>query len=141
MSKACPKCNEKAIEVRQETVNNFLSTKLYEANRDWYCCINSNCDICYFDTKEVINTNSLKVKLWFKHTSDDVMICYCAGITRSEIKEAVNKGCFSIDAVRTYLKKHNMGECIVKNPLGRCCHEVFKKEIENCIDAVEENEV
>ncbi|BAT72382.1 conserved hypothetical protein [Thermosulfidibacter takaii ABI70S6] len=59
----------------------------------------------------------------------DEIICWCAGITRKEIEEAVKRGARTEKEVRDTLNKWERGKCKEKNPKGVCCSTDFAKAI------------
>jgi bacterioferritin-associated ferredoxin len=61
----------------------------------------------------------------------DNVVCFCSWISRHEIDIAVANGCDTIELVRNYLGKTNVGECDTKNPSGKCCHPEFLQAIKN----------
>lgn len=128
----CPVCGSPSVKVAAKTVKKITGShkgpKKGSAD-DWYACIDRDCQYAFFSRNVSFKVSDLKVRLFYKDGSDNVPICYCAGITRGEIKEAVKKDCTSIGQVHKFTGKHKTGDCIKKNPLGKCCHQVFKWEI------------
>lgn len=124
----CPACGQPGVRVREDAVKynivNFKH-KHKDSHTKWNICINPGCDISYFSGKEQFRTSDLKKPLFFKDSSDDVPICYCSGLTRGEIREAVQNGCKTIREVQKYTKKNVTGHCETRNPLGKCCRNVF----------------
>ena len=57
------------------------------------------------------------------------VICYCAGITREEIRQAVMMGARREEEVRIITGKTQQGLCHEKHPQGTGCQEEFEKEI------------
>ncbi len=55
----------------------------------------------------------------------DEIICWCAGITKREIEEAVKQGAKTEKEVRAILNKWEKGNCEKKNPKGVCCSTDF----------------
>lgn len=64
------------------------------------------------------------------------IICYCSDLKRGEIRNAVKNGCRTIADVRKYTGKNTTGQCAEKNPSGKCCHDVFKEEINRAVEAL-----
>lgn len=125
----CPKCNGLGVKVELSTVRNLVLEKykkLVENNVNWCICSDKKCDVIYFSPNSIYTKSDVKVKVWFKElSSEEVPICYCSNITNFEIMEAVKNGCKSIMDVQNYTKKNITGKCRYKNPLGRCCRDVF----------------
>lgn len=99
----------------------------------WSVCVNPACDCSYFSKTMELSTADLNVQLFFKDESDSVPICYCSNITRGEVKEAVKNGCKSIDDIQNYTKKDLTGLCEERNPLGKCCRNVFLRTISDSL--------
>lgn len=128
----CPKCGQPAIAVDFKTVEYNLidSAKLtIESNVKWNICNNPNCDCSYFSKRQIFKTTDLIKPLFFKDSGDNVPICYCSDLTRGEIKNAVKQGMKTIDDVQKFTKKNISGLCEERNPLGKCCRNVFLKTI------------
>ena len=52
---------------------------------------------------------------------DAQIICYCKGITKAAIVQAVGDGARTLDDIRRMTTACTGGECKTKNPSGRCC--------------------
>jgi len=128
----CPKCGLPAIAVNVEAVSfnvNESSKALVDVKNKWSVCVNPDCDCSYFSKRLTFRTSDLIAPLFFKDDSDNVPICYCSNLTRGEIKNAVKNGSKSIDDVQKYTEKDITGLCQARNPLGKCCRNVFLKAI------------
>lgn len=133
----CPKCGFPAISVNEKAVrfNVIDSLKpMIEPNLKWSICNNPLCDCSYFSKKHNFKTTDLIKPLFFKDNSDNVPICYCSDLTRGEINNAVKKGKRTIDEVQEFTQKDITGHCEERNPLGKCCRNVFLKTISDSID-------
>ncbi len=127
----CPTCGLKGKKVKYKTVKSIVRKEVKKSD-SYQICLNSNCEIVYFNNSESIsyNLSDLKVKVWFKDVADEnVPICYCSNLTRKEIKEAVVKGYTTISEIRNYTGKNITGNCLTENPTGQCCHRALNKEI------------
>jgi len=134
MYKVCLKCGLPALNVNKATVLEQLKATLIIAEYDEvYICVNPNCEIAYFTQGTTIKINDLKEPLFFKDQSANVSICYCAGLTRAEIKNAVKNGCKTIAQIRAFTGKKKNSNCKVRNPLGECCHNSFLYEIDKAL--------
>jgi len=130
----CPKCGFPAIGVNEKAVRfNIIDSKkgMISAPSKWSMCNNPNCDCTYFSKNIIFNTSDLIVSLFFKDASDNVPICYCSNLTRREIQNAVKNGCKTIDDVQNYTKKNITEFCEERNPLGKCCRNVFLRTIKD----------
>ncbi len=128
----CPQCGSPAIPVNEKAVifNLIDSIKpLVEMNMNWSICNNPNCSCSYFSKKQIFQLTDLIKPLFFKDFSDDVPICYCSDLTRGEIKNAVRTGKKTIDEVQEFTQKNITDLCTERNPLGKCCRNVFLKNI------------
>jgi len=137
MIQICPKCGLPAVAVNVEAVKyNVVESlqNLINLEKKWSVCINPDCDCSYFSKTRELATADLNVPLFFKDKSDNVPICYCSNLTRGEIKEAIKNGCKSIDDVQNYTKKDITGLCEERNPLGKCCRNVFLRTITDSLN-------
>ena len=128
----CPKCGIPAISVNQNAVSYNLTDaakQLFELNLKWSICNNPPCDCSYFSKRHIFATGDLIKPLFFKDNNDNVPICYCSDLTRGEIIHAVENRCRNIDEVQTFTQKNITGFCEERNPLGKCCRNVFLKTI------------
>jgi bacterioferritin-associated ferredoxin len=128
----CPYCGQPGIRVKEDAVR-FNIVNFKRKNKDskarWNICINPVCECSYFSGKDIYGISDLRKPLFFKDNSDDVPICYCSGLTRGEIRDAVKNGCKTIKDIQKYTKKSTTGHCETRNPLGKCCRYVFLRTI------------
>ena len=68
---------------------------------------------------------------------ENPIICYCAGITRDEIRQAVMMGARKEEEVRLITGKTLQGHCREKHPRGICCKEEFHREITAALGELE----
>jgi len=133
----CPVCGFPAISVKEKAVrfnlNDSLKYKI-ESNLKWSICNNPLCDCSYFSKIYIFKISDLIKPLFFKDFNDNVPICYCSDLTRGEIKNAVKNGQRTIDDVQDFAKKNITGFCEERNPLGKCCRNVFLKTISDSLD-------
>ena len=120
----CPECGNPGIEVPEETVVHFIQS-VQEQGFIWSLCTNPGCKVSYYNDNMVFHLKDLQYPIWFKDDSPDCPICYCAGLTRGEIKDAVQQGITSIKAILEYTSRKMTCQCHVNNPLGKCCNEVL----------------
>jgi bacterioferritin-associated ferredoxin len=128
----CPKCGQPAVSVDFKTVEYNLidsAKPTFESNLKWSICSNLNCECSYFSKYQIFTITDLIKPLFFKDNSDNVPICYCSDLTRGEIKNAVRQGMRTIDDVQRFTQKNITGLCEERNPLGKCCRNVFLKTI------------
>lgn len=128
----CPECGNPGISVPGTAVRynlNLTANVVIHSNIKWSMCSNPNCTCSYFSKDHKYKTADLIKPLWFKNNGDNAPICYCSDLTRGEIKDAVKKGFQTINSVQKYTNKNITGLCEEKNPLGKCCRNVFLKTI------------
>ena len=133
----CPKCGLPAVGVNVEAVKFNVIESLHamiNVKDKWSICVNPACDCSYFSKTKELSTTDLNVSLFFKDKSDNVPICYCSNLTRGDIKDAVKNGCKSIDDVQNYTKKDLTGMCEKRNPMGKCCRNVFLRTISDSLN-------
>ena len=133
----CPECGYPAIGVNEEAVRHNLSDKakkMAHTDEKWSICSNPACDCSYFAKDIVFKTSDLIKPLFYKDNSDSSPICYCSELTRGEIKNAVKKGCKTISEVQKFTKKNMTGHCDERNPMGKCCKNVFQKTVEESLN-------
>ncbi|MBO8125775.1 MAG: (2Fe-2S)-binding protein [Firmicutes bacterium] len=70
----------------------------------------------------------MRVKVWLKDPGDNVPLCYCHGVTRSQIKTAWQKGAKTFaELVKVTGVAKGGCRCQYENPAGRCCSEAIKQ--------------
>jgi len=129
----CPLCSNVGIKIEEVTLKSMITENMKKEiipDSEYYICSNPNCTVSYFCENNYFTVNDIKVSIWFKDSGLDVPICYCSNLTRGEIINAVKNGCKTIDEVQEYTGKNITGKCVIKNPLGKCCRNVFLKTIE-----------
>jgi len=62
--------------------------------------------------------------------SDEDKICYCIGITKKTINNAIDKGANSLKLIKQETKACTGTTCKTSNPQGRCCSTEIKKLIQ-----------
>ena len=128
----CPECGNPGISVPETAVKHNLiisASTVINSNIKWSICSNPDCNCSYFSKDHKFKNTDLIKPLWFKDKGESVPICYCSDLSRGEIRNAVKKGCKTIDAVQKYTNKNITGLCEQRNPLGKCCRNVFLKTI------------
>jgi hypothetical protein len=123
----CPVCGEASVDlVAGDTVRKLLRPGLPAAGDKYYVCSNPACDAVYFSKAGLIYKQAdVTVPVFFKTGAEPVYACYCAGVTRAQVLDAVKK----TGATRwSAIIKEITGavpkcKCAEKNPLGKCCSE------------------
>ena len=133
----CPECGLPGIKVNEKAVAGNLKKPVRNKgihDHKWHACINPACTCSYFSGVKTYNISDLSRPLFYKDNSDNAVICYCAGLKRGEIKNAVFHGCKTSGEVRKYAKKKGSGNCEKMNPLGKCCKTVLVRTIKEALD-------
>ncbi len=132
----CPECGRQGQVVGDLTVESLVkedNIRKVAGKGSFYLCREPDCSVVYYNGDRVYGTQALKVPVWFKEgAGEDSPICYCADITRREIRDAVASGRKTRAEIRNYTGKSRRSNCIRKNPAGRCCDQEFDEEIIRC---------
>ena len=111
----CPKCKAPGMEVPSITVASLCDSTI-------------NLD----ENGKMYEKDKVNVPVWFKSKYDEYMVCYCREIYLKDVVRAVFElgGCENKKEILTYLGKgESKGMCIVKNPTGKPCDELFVNAI------------
>ena len=131
----CPQCGNPGIKVNAKAIlYNLKKPEEIKSDKRWASCVNPGCDCSYFSQNFIFSVTDLVKPLFYKDKSGIVPICYCSGLTRGEINSAVKKGCKTIRDIKKYTGKSTSGHCNERNPLGKCCREVFQMTIKTAIN-------
>jgi bacterioferritin-associated ferredoxin len=140
----CPLCGRRGQSVPPEAVQNLVRPEAKSrlpggilSVPTWWLCPNPTCDAVYFSTPHwgaagappLFRRPDLQVPVWLKEPGEDVPLCYCSGLTRGEVREAVAAGCRTIEEIRARTGRTTEGNCLKENPSGHCCHAVLREEI------------
>ena len=89
----CPTCNKTGQKVANETVKHILKTKHTSkiGEKDYYLCMNPDCDVAYYNSELVFDKSALKKPLWYKKDANPKYACYCRKITEEEVTKAVRE--------------------------------------------------
>ncbi|MBY9005134.1 MAG: (2Fe-2S)-binding protein [Candidatus Lokiarchaeota archaeon] len=125
----CPECACPGVEININALENIIKKEKKEnisLESHYFICTSPLCNISYFSNENTFTNNDLIHPIWYKDDGMNVPICYCTNLTRGEIIEAVKNGCKTIDDVQKFSKKKIItGKCESKNPIGKCCRNVF----------------
>lgn len=128
----CPKCKAPGMEVPSITVASLCDSTI-NLDETHYLCLRPNCDVVYFDENgKTYEKDKVNVPVWFKSKYDEYMVCYCREIYLKDVVRAVFElgGCENKKEILTHLGKgESKGMCIVKNPTGKPCDELFVNAI------------
>ena len=134
----CPICSEKGQKVVNTVFKSNLkpdSFKKIDLDVNNYICLNSKCEIAYYNEKIQININELRRELWFKTSSKRKIICYCNNIDEEQIEEAVNEHNLTTwNEITSHYRKKVIENCENLNPTGHCCRKNFDETVKQFIN-------
>ena len=52
---------------------------------------------------------------------DDALVCWCAGVSAKDIRDAVKNGARTLQDIRAATGACSKGDCKNNNPRGHCC--------------------
>ena len=122
----CPVNHEDYFSVSNKTIFHHLKSPWKrELNQEqYYFCSDPDCEVTYFGLKgSIINKNEVRTIIGVKEKSDDTLICYCFGVSKTEAKKHSD-----IKRFVTQQTKEKNCACDVRNPSGRCCLKDFPKK-------------
>jgi len=121
----CPLCKHQSLPVTLKTMLHHI-IKVWDYSFDdkhYYFCCEAGCDVVYFsDDGSVINKKKVRTQIGIKEKSEDVLICYCFGV--SKVEACSNKTAKEFVIKQT---KESICSCDTANPSGRCCLKDFPK--------------
>ena len=87
----CPTCSKKGQEAPNETVKHILKSKCKSkiGEKDYYLCMNPDCDVGYYNSESVFGKSAFKKPLWYKKDANPKYACYCRSITQEEVAKTV----------------------------------------------------
>ena len=115
------------------TVEHLVLESLRESvgDRDFYLCMDEECDIVYYNTVTSFSKQQVKVPIWFKNDANPKYACYCSKVTEEQVINAVvNDGADNMKEVLRITGAMKDAQCQKNNPLGKCCHHIIQKAID-----------
>jgi Zinc binding domain len=115
----CPANGVEYTEVSARTISHHIkhSWNWSGKGRRYYFCDDPECDVVYFgDDDSVIPKSQLRTHLGVKDSTDDALVCYCFGVTKSDARS--DPGIRNFVVAQTKL---GLCSCDTRNPSGRCC--------------------
>ena len=92
-------------------------------DQGYYFCTDPDCPIVYFgEDDSTIEKTELRSEIGFKSKSEQAIVCYCFGVTKSQAKADPDIRDFVIQET----KQHQCA-CEARNPSGKCCLSEFPK--------------
>jgi len=96
--------------------------QLEESNKTFYYCDDPECDVVYFSSDDsVIALSEIRTEVGTKSSSEETLICYCFGVTKSQARDPEIKD-YVIEKT-----KQGVCSCDTSNPSGKCCLKDFSK--------------
>jgi hypothetical protein len=133
---ACPVSGSRSKQVDMLTVRSLAQhLPLRMPGTQYYFCEAQDCDLVYFGLDlqaPVFRRADLLVRIGVKETADPILVCYCFGFTRRDIRDDIaEKGRSTIAERITAEVGAGNCACEVKNPSGKCCLGSVTRETQN----------
>ena len=135
----CPTCCKQGQKLANETVKHNLKAKCKSkmGEKDYYLCMNPECEVAYYNSESVFDKSALKKPLWYKKDANPKYACYCRKITQEEVtKTVIETGLTEAEPIMLHLRGNVKSNCKINNPTGHCCHPVFNKMIEKALETL-----
>lgn len=131
----CLICEKQGIVVKNVTVKHMVLDELIQqvGDDDYFLCMSGDCDITYYNLRSNVkfNKQQVKVPIWFKKDANPKYACYCSEVTEEQVINAVVKdGATNMKEVLKITGAMNNSQCLKKNPLGKCCHQIIQDAID-----------
>ncbi len=133
----CLICSKQGQKVSNQTVRHILKPRCEGkiGEKEYYLCMNPECDVCYYNSEAVFYKSDLKVPLWYKKDANPKYACYCRKITQEEVtKTILETDLIDAEDIMFHLRGEVESNCRVNNPTGHCCHPVFNEMIEKALE-------
>jgi hypothetical protein len=121
----CPVNGREYSSVSSTTIKHHISKPWRHEIRDqgYYFCTDPKCNVVYFgEDNTVIEKTSLRTQVGIKEQSENALVCYCYGVTRTEAIHTPEAKAFVLRET-----KEHVCACETRNPSGRCCLSEFPK--------------
>ncbi len=90
----------------------------------YYFCDDPICDVAYVgDNDSVVLKSQLRTRIGVKEQSGDSLLCYCFGVSKSDVARNHATKDFVVEQT-----KAGLCSCDTSNPSGRCCLKDFPKK-------------
>ena len=133
----CPTCNKRGQKVPNQTVRHILKPRREGkiGKKEYYLCMNPDCDVGYYNSEAVFDKSDLKVPLWYKKDANPKYTCYCRKITQEEVTKTVMETDLTDSGdIMYYLRGEVESNCKINNPTGHCCHPIFNMIIKKALE-------
>ncbi len=137
----CPRCGTVGRVVGDETTTAILkpdaAASLLAVERRFFCRT-PRCDVLYYGADgRSVEKSAATVRVGMKESADPVLLCYCFGFQRAEVrKEVAATGECTIPARITAEVRAGRCACETKNPSGACCLGEVNKAVKDAKDAL-----
>lgn len=136
---SCKHCQKEGVLVPAETVKNlvFNPLKATVTENTYYLCMDKKCPTTYFNNNNNVYyyETDLKVPLWFKKNAHPAYACYCNQVTKEDVLLAIrDKKATTVKAVVTHTDAMKNPNCLLNNPLGKCCHPIIQEILDDTLD-------
>lgn len=130
-----------SVLVKNITVKHLVINKTTDlvGNDDYLLCMDEDCDIVYYNSKSNVkfNKQEVKVPIWFKKDANPKYACYCSKVTEEEIIDSVVKdGATTMKEVLKITGAMTNAKCQIKNPAGKCCHQIIQNAIDKGLSMI-----
>lgn len=122
----CPENGKACLDVPYKTILHHVKEpwQLALFEQGYYFCEDPDCDVVYFgDDNSTIKKTSIRTKIGIKDNSEDALVCYCFGVSKSVAKFDKSTRNYVIEQTR-----RSLCSCSTSNPSGRCCLKDFPKQ-------------
>lgn len=139
--KKCPECNSVGVSVKTETVFSLLKEKTENKiiRENYALCMNPSCLISYYSVSSniIFHIDDITVPLWYKSESKPIFACYCSRVTKDDVINALkNNGARTVQEINKVTGSMKNADCLHKNPLGKCCHNIIQGIIDNAMNDI-----
>lgn len=119
----CPKCKSKGKSIKKQAMMNHVDDISFVKDFDYYVCMESSCEVVYFNIQNEFLHTQMNKELGYKnYSSEDATVCYCYGLKKNELNE------HSVGYLETKMEEYPRA-CGTRNPTGKCCKGYIKKMI------------
>lgn len=121
--RVCPANQKQYTRVSVKTILHHIQQpwKYYFKEQGYYYCADDNCDVVYFgEDGQTIHKHELRTQESEMQKFNEVMLCYCFGVSMRDAK--------SNPAIKAFVIQHTkLGNCAceARNPSGSCCLKDF----------------
>jgi hypothetical protein len=122
----CPANGKEYGQVSSTTIKHHIKAPWSWNAKDqgYYFCSDPECAVVYFgQDNSVIEKASVRTEVGVKEKSENGLVCYCYGVTKSEAKNNPQTRQFVIEET-----KQQQCACETRNPSGKCCLADFPKQ-------------